>query len=138
MSALQVGCNGELKQQNAKLLTQVDTLNNKLVALREENASMRETLGSPLEVGFEVQVGAFEYFDLSAYTDELVRFQEVETNGMKKYVLGRFRHFEDAEAFLQDVQRMGVADAFIAGVVNGERATVAEAKEAAKDYYGDY
>lgn len=138
LSCLQIGCNDEAKQQSLKLQAQVDTLTSELVSLREENARIKETLGTALEVGFEVQVGAFEYFDLSAYTDELVRFQEVDNNGIKKYVLGRFRHFEDAESFLQDVQRMGVSDAFIAGVVDGKRATVAEAKSAAKEYYGDY
>lgn len=128
-------CNSELKETNRKLQAQVDTLSSEVVTLRDENARFREYTGEELNVGFEVQIGAFEYFDITAYEDELMRFQEVQANGMSKYVLGRFRKFEDAEAFLRDVKKMGVQDAFIAGVVNGERTTVAEAKKAAVTYY---
>lgn len=128
----------ELETRNAQLIAEVDSLHVEMRQLRQENARLLELSGDQIVVGFEVQIGAFEYFDLKAYTDELVRFREMNSQGMNKYVLGRFRTFSDAEAFLKDVQTIGVKDAFIAGIVNGERTTVAAAKAAVKEYYGDF
>lgn len=131
-------CGKELEERNAQLVAQVDSLQVELRQLRGDQARLIELAGDQLQVGFEVQIGAFEYFDLQAYTDELVRFRETNSEGMNKYVLGRFRTFDDASAFLEDIKKIGVKDAFIAGVVDGKRTTVAEAKAAAKEYYGDF
>ncbi|MEM7655600.1 MAG: hypothetical protein AAF399_05680 [Bacteroidota bacterium] len=132
-------CGGkELETQNAQLKAQLDTLQTEVANLRQENSRLLETTGDQLQVGFEVQIGAFENFNLDAYADELVRFREVESDGLKKYVLGRFRTFEDAEAFLADLKSFGMYDAFIAGIVDGRRTSVDEAKAAARDYYGDF
>lgn len=131
-------CNGELKERNAELKIQADTLAAEVRFLRSEQARLLEELGKPLPVGFEVQIGAFAHFDIQAYGEEMARFHEIETDGLHKYVLARFSTFADAEAFLADVKQMGLEDAFIAGVVNGQRTTVAEAQAAAKAYYGDF
>ncbi|MEM7370428.1 MAG: hypothetical protein AAF587_17595 [Bacteroidota bacterium] len=132
------GCGKELEERNAQLVSEVDSLHVELRQLRQENARLLELSGDQIQVGFEIQIGAFEYFDLQAYTDELVRFREMNDQGMNKYVLGRFRTFSDAEAFLKDVQTIGVKDAFIAGIVDGKRTTVAAAKAAVKEYYGNF
>ena len=129
--------NEDLAHHVASLQARQDSLAQEVQSLRSENALLRETVGQRLEVGFEVQIGAFEYFDLNAYDSELLRLQEIREEGMNKYVLGRFRRFNEAEAFLTDVQRIGIEDAFIAGIVDGQRATVAEAKQAALLYYGN-
>ncbi len=129
-------CTKELEQHNRRLQTQVDTLEVEIQTLKEENNQLRLALGSRPEVGFEVQIGAFENFNVKAYESELFRLREVNEGGVSKYVLGTFIRFEDAEAFLKDVRKMGVSDAFIVGIVGGERATVAEALEAAQMAYG--
>lgn len=130
-------CNqNALKRQNAILLQRLDSLETEVQHLRSIHASYAEESGEELDVGFEVQIGAFREFDLGQYADELVRLRGTNEYGLNKYVLGRFHRFEDAERFLNDVRKMGVKDAFIAGVVNGQRTTVAEAKAAAKNYYG--
>jgi len=133
-----VGCTKELEQQNQTLAKQVDSLEVALQIAHQENSAYREQLAEPLAVGFEVQIGAFESFDVQAYNDELHRFDKVESNGLNKYVLGRFSRLEDAKDFVADVKRMGITDAWIAGVVDGERTTVAQAVAAANDYYGDF
>ena len=138
LTALLSACTGELKERNAELKIQADTLAAELRQLRSDQARLLEELGKPIPVGFEVQIGAFADFDIQAYSEEMSRFREVESDGLHKYVLGRFHTFEDAEAFLADVKRLGLHDAFIAGVVNGQRTTVAEAKAAATEYYGDF
>ncbi|RMG57622.1 MAG: hypothetical protein D6722_24655, partial [Bacteroidetes bacterium] len=104
-------CTGELKERNAELKAQADTLAAEVRQLRSEQARLLEEMGKPLAVGFEVQIGAFQYFDIQAYSDELARFQEVEADGLHKYVLGRFHTFEDAEAFLADIRQLGLNDA---------------------------
>lgn len=114
----------------------VDTMEAEIAQLRQLNGHLVEQLGEELPVGFEVQIGAFEYYDIAAADAELVRMARIENDGFNKYVLGRFSYFDDAEAFLADVQKLGVQDAFIAGLVDGKRTTVEEAKKAAKDYYG--
>lgn len=126
----------ELESQIGQLRAEKDSLLVEAQTLRRDNGRLIEAVGEPLQYGFEVQIGAFEYFDLEAYDEELVRLKVVQEEGLKKYVLGRFRKFKDAEKFLQDIRAMGVEDAFIAGVVDGKRSTVADATRATKAYYG--
>ncbi|MEL6650851.1 MAG: hypothetical protein AAFQ87_08625, partial [Bacteroidota bacterium] len=127
-------CNNQ-EAAMGQLQVKLDSLEQEAQSLRKENALLLETVGERLEVGFEVQIGAFQYFDLNAYDSELLRLQEIKEEGMNKYVLGRFRRFEEAEAFLTDIRSLGLEDAFIAGIVDGQRATVAAAKKAASSYY---
>ena len=129
-------CTKELEQDNRRLQLRIDTLETTIQKLTADNNQLRLSLGERPEVGFEVQIGAFESFNVQAYESELLRLREVSEEGVSKYVLGTFIRFEDANAFLRDVKKMGIADAFIAGIVGGRRATVAEAKEAAKIAYG--
>lgn len=133
---LSSSCTKELEADNKRLQVRVDTLESKIQLLIEENNQLKLALGERPEVGFEVQIGAFQNFNVQAYESELIRLREVNENGISKYVLGTFIRFEDAQAFLRDVKKMGLNDAFIAGVVGGRRATVKEAQEAAKIAYG--
>lgn len=129
-------CTKELERDNRRLQVRIDTLEQTIQSLTAENNQLRLSLGERPEVGFEVQIGAFESFNVQAYESELLRLREVSEDGVSKYVLGTFIRFEDASSFLRDVKKMGISDAFIAGIVGGQRATVAEAREAAKIAYG--
>lgn len=130
-------CGRELEEQNRQLSQKIDSLRTELQQERQENARLREASGQALEYGYEVQIGAFREFDLQAYQDELHRFTKVESQGMNKYVLGRFARKEDAERFLHDVRRMGIQDAWIAGIAEGQRTTVSEADKAGEDHFGE-
>lgn len=130
-------CGRGLEEQNRQLSQRLDSLQTELQQVRQENARLREASGKPLDFGYEVQIGAFQEFDLQAYQDELQRFTKVESQGMNKYVLGRFARKEDAERFLADVRRMGIQDAWIAGIAEGERTTVSNADEANEAYFGE-
>jgi hypothetical protein len=105
--------------------------------LRQVNARLRESSGEALAYGYEVQIGAFQEFDVAAYQGKLTHFTKIESDGLNKYVLGRFAQKEDAQRFLNDVRRMGITDAWIAGVSEGQRTTISTADEANDDYYGD-
>lgn len=133
---LSSSCTQELERDNRRLQVRVDTLESTIQALTAENNQLRLSLGERPEIGFEVQIGAFESFNVQAYESELLRLREVSEDGVSKYVLGTFIRFEDASAFLSDVKKMGISDAFIAGIVGGRRASVAEAREAAEIAYG--
>ncbi len=120
---------------NAKNL-EYDRLETELETARQANNLLKERLGEPLDVGFEVQIGAFEHYNLRAADEELVRMTQVSEIGLNKFILGRFAYLQDAETFLKDLQNMGLNDAFIAGVVDGKRAPLEEAIAASKEFYG--
>ncbi|MEO1435907.1 MAG: hypothetical protein AAFV80_10250 [Bacteroidota bacterium] len=117
------GCQKKVKTELAAALKEKAALEERVQALESEKAILLEQSIGPLNWGifFEVQIGAFEYFDLRAYLEDFVRLKEVDEAGMYKYVLGRFRSYEDAKAFRKDVQNMGVKDAFIVALVDGQR-----------------
>ena len=115
---------------------EVDRLETELETVRQANNLLKERLGDPLSVGFEVQIGAFEHYNLRAADEELVRMTQVSEVGLNKFILGRFAYLQDAEAFLKDLENMGLKDAFIAGIIDGKRATLDEAIAASKEYYG--
>ncbi|MGD1893863.1 MAG: SPOR domain-containing protein [Cyclobacteriaceae bacterium] len=111
--------------QNSYLKGQIDSLyrvNDLLLEL------------SPYYTGvfYEVQIGAFENFNLADYKDDLVKMN-IDYNGpLDQYTLGKFRDLEKALAFQKDVQQMGIQDAFVVAKVDGERVTVKEAQREAE------
>lgn len=121
------------KSQQATKAAQV--LSDSLRSVNTQNASYREQLGLPLATGFEVQLGFFKEYDLSAMDENLVQFGRFYDDNGVKFVLGRFQSLGDAQNMVQELRGMGITDAFIAGVVDGERTTVAAAKKAAKSFY---
>jgi hypothetical protein len=89
---------------------------------------------SPYYTGvfYEVQIGAFENFNLADYKDDLVKMN-IDYNGpLDQYTLGKFRDLEKALAFQKDVRQMGIQDAFVVAKVDGERVTVKEAQREAE------
>lgn len=81
-------------------------------------------------VFFEVQIGAFQYFDLNEYQEALQNLRGYKQDSLNKYVLGKFRDLNQAKLFLMDVRKMGVYDAFLVAKVNGTRVEVKQALEA--------
>ncbi|MEM9831748.1 MAG: hypothetical protein AAF944_14000 [Bacteroidota bacterium] len=89
---------------------------------------------SPYYTGvfYEVQIGAFENFDLADYQEDLVKMN-IDYNGpLDQYTLGKFRDLPKALAFQRDIQQMGIQDAFVVAKVDGERVSVKEALQEAK------
>jgi len=136
LALFSAGCKDNLFSKNQALQEERDALEKEVKFLRTENGRLRELNGEPLQIGFEIQIAAFKNFDLAAYSDELVRFQEKKEFEYNKYVLAQFISYEDANLFLKDIHRMGLNKAFIAGVVDGKRTSVRLAQDAAANYYG--
>jgi hypothetical protein len=130
----------KMAEENEMLQAQAETLGKLRIefdSLREANNILVENVTPAVQSGvfFEVQIGAFEKFDLQKYSEDLSRLRGENAEGMNKYVLGRFRNFKRAQAFKDDVQRMGIADAFIAGTVDGQRVELSDAVKASKKSY---
>lgn len=75
---------------------------------------------------FEVQIGAFQFFDLHKYRKDFNKgFQEVhDTDELDKYVLAKFRLRSEAEAFKRDMIRLGIDDAWIVTKKDGKRVDI--------------
>ena len=109
-----------LQQENQYLADELDSMqrvNNLLLEL------------SPYYTGvfFEVQIGAFEYFDLDRYKEDFVKMNIDKTEQIDQYTLGKFRDLDRALAFQKDIQKMGIRDAFVIAKVDGQRVTIKEA-----------
>ena len=129
-----------MAREYAAMVPQIDTLNHlkqEYDSLREVNNILVENATPSVSAGvfFEVQIGAFQNFDLQKYGEDLARLRGETEEGMNKYVLGRFRNFKRAEAFKTDVQRMGISDAFIVATIDGRRVELAEAIKASRRIY---
>jgi len=100
----------------------VESVNNILV----ENSDKQEG------VFFEVQIGAFEHFNLEQYKTQLAQLRHESVNQLDKYTLGRFRNYKMAQAFKKDIEKMGIQGSFIVGKINGQRVEITEAVKASK------
>lgn len=126
------------KDEKLILKTQLDSTKVQFQRLRQEHNRLLAETGQSIEVGFEVQIGAFRYFDLDAYSEGLINMKIRQAGDVNRYVIGSFTSLEEAKNFLKDIKLMGVQDAFIGGVIDGKRVTVKEAEKAAKGFYGDW
>lgn len=77
---------------------------------------------------FEVQIGAFRFFNLNEHLKEsCIHIHHDEEDDLNKYTLVRFRSYEDATNFKQDIQIMGIEDAFIVAKKDSKRISIDEA-----------
>jgi hypothetical protein len=120
--------NKQLKIQ----LSEINGLKPAMDSLILVNNTLSEASTTQEGVFFEVQIGAFEHFNMEQYMQELARLKKEQVDAMDKYTLGKFRSFKTAQAFNNDIKKMGIADAFIVGKVNGQRVELQEAVTASK------
>lgn len=119
----------EYKEAATKTAAENEALKQRNAELEEANARYAENMpGEEMGIFYEVQIGAFEHFDLGKYNEELDRLQIERTDGLKKYILARFRSRSRAERFLRDMHKLGIPDAFIIARVDGNRMTIEEAE----------
>lgn len=124
----------QVAQQNAMLHTRVDELSAlkpRLDSLIAANNILSEQSDAQDGVFFEVQIGAFENFNMDKYMEQLAQLKKERVDVLDKYTLGKFRNYKTAELFTRDIKRMGIVDAFIVAKMDGQRIDVQEAKNAA-------
>ena len=78
---------------------------------------------------FKVQIGAFRNKDLSKYLEASENFSGESENGLKKYSLGVFRDYWEADTFKKYLREMGVKDAWIVSFKDGKRVPIKEVLE---------
>ncbi len=77
---------------------------------------------------YRIQVGAYVHFDMNqhlANTDK--SFEGENQDGMNKYMMGNFRGIANAESFRNDIQKLGIKDAWVVPYIDGTRVTKDEA-----------
>lgn len=83
--------------------------------------------GEDFSVGvvFKVQVGAFRKIDLAKYAETAKDFDQ-EGNELRKYIIGNFRNYDDANILKRYLREMGVSDAWIVPYRDGKRVPLKE------------
>lgn len=126
----------EKDEQILSYQSQVADLRNELTkaqsAQPSQNVSNSRSGGNIDEnkgVVFKVQIGAFMQKDLSKYLDNARNFSGEEENGVRKYTIGVFRDYWDADTFKKYLREMGVKDAWIVSYRDGQRVPIKEVLE---------
>jgi hypothetical protein len=119
-------------QQLQLQLNEINGLKPAMDSLIAANNLLSEQSDTQQGVFFEVQIGAFEHFNMEKYMQELAQLKKEQIDAMDKYTLGKFRIFKMAQQFNNDIKKMGIADAFIVGKIDGQRVDLQEAVNASK------
>ena len=84
--------------------------------------------GEDFSVGvvFKVQVGAFRKVDLEKYAETSKDFSQEEGEELRKYIIGNFRNYEDANVLKRYLREMGVDDAWVVPYRDGKRVPLKE------------
>ncbi len=112
---------------------QISDLRNQVAAAKkapapkpvEKAGSIDESTG----VVFKVQIGAFTNKDLTKYLKASDNFSGESEDGVKKYSLGVFRDYWEADTFKKYLREMGVKDAWIVSFKDGKRVPIKEVLE---------
>ena len=85
---------------------------------------------NPEGVVFKVQIGAFKNKDLTKYFENNKNFSgDVDPDGTKKYTLGYFSDYWEADRFKKYLREMGVRDAWIVPYKAGKRLNIKDVLE---------
>jgi hypothetical protein len=77
-----------------------------------------------------VQIGAFRDKNLQKYFKNHKNFSgEVDADGTKKYTLGCFKDYWEADNFKKYMREMGVTDAWIVAYKDGKRVPIKDVLE---------
>lgn len=84
--------------------------------------------GEDFSVGvvFKVQVGAFRKMDLEKYAETSKEFNQEEMEELRRYVIGNFRNYEDANVLKRYLREMGLRDAWIVPYKDNKRVPLKE------------
>lgn len=116
-----------LKKDIQKKDLNIKSLNDSLMVVKKaEAASAAKTVyvKGPENVGYKyrVQVGLFQNLDLSNFLiDDAKFFIHEYIDGKHRYSIGNFTTEEEAEAFKENLRRLGLKDAFVSEYQDGDR-----------------
>lgn len=141
----------ELQQQNAKMKAELDKKEAELAKTKKEledyNSGMAPVVvqtdntktsadglntkrGPSKGITYKVQIGSFKNKDLTKYFDNNPNFSgEVDHDGVKKYTLGVFSDYWEADKFKKALREMGVKDAWVVAYKDGKRVNIKDVLE---------
>ena len=144
----------KIMEEHSSMKTEMGTLNDKVASLQQEvstkeaelqtaQAQLQESAAkkevaneegastvSSKGVVFKVQIGAFKNKDLEKYIKNNPNFSgETDSDGTKKYTLGHFRDYWEADHFKKYLRQMGVKDAWVVPYRDGERVALKDVLE---------
>lgn len=108
-----------LLKENKSIKTLNDTLQKKIIQLQIDNDYLIENSENTAGIFFEVQIGNFSDFNFDEYKHELKGLHQDKVGKMSKFCLGRFRSFQKAVLFENDIRKLGISSAFIIGRIDG-------------------
>jgi len=125
----------EKDEQILSFQSQVSDLRNELTRVQSQAQAQPQTVASSGSgdqdkgLAFKVQIGSFRQKDLSKYLDNSKNFSGEEEDGMRKYTIGFFRDYNEADTFKKYLREMGVKDAWIVPYNDGARVSIKDALE---------
>lgn len=123
----------QLQQKNKQLGQVVDSLTSEVdqqqstidsfqMAASSGGSSGTTTGGADISgTYYAVQIGAFESFSFDRYGDRVTNLTFRNEDGVLKLTLGRFKEANAARAFRRDMVEIGMKDAFVAKMKDGQR-----------------
>ena len=113
--------NALLKQEieNGRLLFLADSL-------KASNAILMQESNRVDGIFFEVQIGAFENFDIEKYHENLEKLNYTTEDGVNYITLAKFRDLDDAKLFAEDIKKIGITNASIVSKLDGKRVQLKE------------
>ncbi len=113
-----------------KLQAQLKSAEQKLSEEQSSNVTRNNGKVSERGVVFKVQIGAFKNKDLTKYFENNQNFSgDVDSDGTKKYSLGYFGDYWEADTFKKYLREMGVKDAWIVAYRDGRRVDIKDVLE---------
>ncbi|MDF2456878.1 MAG: hypothetical protein K0R51_2871 [Cytophagaceae bacterium] len=116
-----------------KLRAEVDSFKTAVpVATAAKGVKKTSSTASTAKPGiiYKVQIGAFRNKDLTKYFNNNKNFSgDVDADGAKKYTLGEFVEYWEADNFKKYLREMGVKDAWIVAYKDGNRVPIKDALE---------
>lgn len=143
----QIKLRAESSELNAKMLSFEEQMSGKDTEISRLQAELKEMQGKMAEeqssnvtgkkmsakgIVFKVQIGAFRNKDLSKYFENNQNFSgDVDQDGVKKYTIGYFGDYWEADTFKKYLRSMGVKDAWIVPYKDGQRVNIKDVLEKA-------
>jgi hypothetical protein len=131
---------GSYKRQTRSMSKTITDKDSEIELLKQEIAKLKEEAAANPSSGegddttptdntkgivFKVQVGAFRNVDLMKFVNHRRFHAEEDGDGTKKYTLGTFRDYWEADLFKKYLREMGVADAWIVSYKDNQRVDIA-------------
>ncbi len=121
----------DYQSQLASLRSELESAKSKAAQAARQPAPRQATTSVDDQNGvvFKVQIGAFKNKDLTKYLNKGGQFQGEDADGLKKYTLGIFRDYWEADTFKKYLREMGVKDAWIVSFKDGQRVPIKDVLE---------